>query len=96
MTMNIITVLYYQSLEGDEAFSMALRHPHRYVLKAEGEGGGNSVQGAEEVTAALDGMRESRRRDAHILMDRIDTPVAENYLVGWWGFSCAREPLLVN
>eukprot|EP00128_Syssomonas_multiformis_P015514 Colp12_sorted_trinity150504_noHs@4863 len=56
---------------------MALKEPHKYVLKPQREGGGNNLYG-QQLAQALGSMPASER-SAYILMDRIVTPPTLNY-----------------
>ncbi|XP_043277542.1 glutathione synthetase-like isoform X2 [Venturia canescens] len=78
----VFTGLYSLELndDGDKAVAMAIENPKNFVLKPQREGGGNNVYG-EEVATVLKSMRNSVDRTCWILMDRIDPPVQENYIV---------------
>ncbi|KAI5631541.1 eukaryotic glutathione synthase, ATP binding domain-containing protein [Phthorimaea operculella] len=65
---------------GERAVQMALDDPNRFVLKSEGEGGGNNVFGAE-LKEVLTKMKHSRERAEHILMERILSPTVPGYIV---------------
>ena len=65
--------------EGDKAAEMALRDPHRYVLKPQREGGGNNFYG-EDVANQLKKLTR-KERSAYILMERIMPPPYKNVLV---------------
>lgn len=65
---------------------MAIREPHRFVLKPQREGGGNNVYN-DEIKTRLDSMKDSQERTAWILMDRIYPALQTNHLI-----RAAEEP----
>jgi glutathione synthase len=67
--------------DGDDqdTVDMALKHPERYVLKPQREGGGNNLY-HQDLVDALEKMSYNER-GAYILMSKIQPPVAENSLV---------------
>ncbi|KAG0724060.1 Glutathione synthetase [Chionoecetes opilio] len=82
LVSQLFTGLYTldMSPEGDQAVQMAVENPERFVLKPQREGGGNNVYG-EEIRTVLEKIRDSKEREAYILMDRIRPPIQQNYLV---------------
>uniref|UniRef100_A0A6M2DUC9 Glutathione synthetase n=1 Tax=Xenopsylla cheopis TaxID=163159 RepID=A0A6M2DUC9_XENCH len=78
----IFTGLYSLDLDkfGDEAYTMALAEPERFVLKPQREGGGNNVYGAK-IREALMNMGSTPERAAWILMERITPPLSEGYII---------------
>lgn len=65
--------------EGDEAVRRAQENPERYVLKPQREGGGNNVYG-EDIPGALEKMADDER-SAWILMERINPPLSQGYMI---------------
>ncbi|XP_068696198.1 glutathione synthetase-like [Montipora foliosa] len=66
--------------EGDKAVQMAMEEPDRFVLKPQLEGGGHNVFG-EDIVKTLTGTADVKERSKFILMDKIQPPVAKNYIV---------------
>ncbi|XP_042347827.1 glutathione synthetase-like [Plectropomus leopardus] len=66
--------------EGDQAVSMALANPDKFVLKPQREGGGNNYFG-EDIVRALQEVKGDERRAAYILMDRIQPRTEQNILL---------------
>lgn len=60
---------------------MGVLQPEKYVMKPQREGGGNNIYGSD-IRVALESMKHSKERTAYILMEYIDTPLQENYLLG--------------
>jgi glutathione synthase len=50
------------------------------VLKPQREGGGNNVYGSD-IKPFLEKIRRSSERSAYILMDKIEPPVLNNYMI---------------
>ncbi|KAI8335375.1 glutathione synthetase [Chlamydoabsidia padenii] len=67
------------SLEGTQAYEMALKDAERYVLKPQREGGGNNVYG-DDIISVLKTLSE-KERNAYILMDLIRTPPLDNLML---------------
>jgi len=78
----VFTGLYALDLDenGDRAVQMALDAPDRFVLKPQREGGGNNLYG-EDIRRKLMNCMNSKERSAWILMDKINPPVQQNYLI---------------
>lgn len=78
----VFTGLYSLDLDenGDKAVKMALDAPDRFVLKPQREGGGNNLYG-EDIRKKLMSCTENKERSAWILMDKINPPVQQNYLI---------------
>ncbi|XP_025409246.1 glutathione synthetase-like isoform X2 [Sipha flava] len=78
----MFTGLYALDLneDGDKAVKMALDCPERFVLKPQREGGGNNLYG-EDIRHKLTSCMNSKERSAWILMDKINPPVQQNYLI---------------
>jgi glutathione synthase len=74
------------SVEGLQAYDMALAHPDRYVLKPQREGGGNNVYG-DAIVETLKTL-SVHERNAYILMDLIRTPPVDNLML--------REGVILN
>ncbi|KAI8096912.1 glutathione synthetase [Halteromyces radiatus] len=74
------------SLEGNQAYEMALQDPQRYVLKPQREGGGNNVYG-DDIVSVLQ-KTSVQDRNAYILMDLIRTPPLDNLML--------REGVILN
>ena len=55
-------------------------NPDNFVLKPQREGGGNNVYGAD-IKPFLENIKDSKERNAYILMDRIKPPITTNYMV---------------
>lgn len=66
---------------GDEAVRRALADPELYVMKPQREGGGNNVYG-RDIVPVLEPIKNSKQREAYILMELIKPPVVKNLLVG--------------
>lgn len=64
---------------GKKAVEMALKNPHKFVLKPQREGGMNNVYG-EDIAEVLKKMTPEERK-AWILMDRINPPISTGYIV---------------
>ncbi|ORZ19344.1 glutathione synthase [Absidia repens] len=67
------------SLEGNQAYEMALKDAERFVLKPQREGGGNNVYG-DDIVATLNKL-SVKERNAYILMDLIRTPPLDNLML---------------
>ncbi|SAL99036.1 hypothetical protein [Absidia glauca] len=67
------------SVEGLQAYDMALAHPDRYVLKPQREGGGNNLYG-DAIVETLKTL-SVHERNAYILMDLIRTPPVDNLML---------------
>uniref|UniRef100_H2ZCI3 Glutathione synthetase n=1 Tax=Ciona savignyi TaxID=51511 RepID=H2ZCI3_CIOSA len=65
---------------GDGAVKLALERPENFVLKPQREGGGNNLYGADLVFQ-LNNVGGDERRCAYILMEKIQPPVQDNYIV---------------
>ncbi|CAL4081025.1 unnamed protein product, partial [Meganyctiphanes norvegica] len=65
---------------GDRAVKMAIDNPEKFVLKPQREGGGNNLYG-NEIKEELERIKDSSEREAYILMDRIQPPLQNNYVV---------------
>lgn len=78
----IFTGLYGLDFDevGDKAVQMALDDPERFVLKPQREGGGNNVYG-KDVRDVMLKMKDTKERTAWILMDRINPPLSDGYLI---------------
>ncbi|XP_025204827.1 glutathione synthetase-like isoform X2 [Melanaphis sacchari] len=78
----VFTGLYALDLDenGDKAVKMALDAPDRFVMKPQREGGGNNLYG-EDIRIKLMSCMKSKERSAWILMDKINPPVQQNYLI---------------
>ncbi|VVC36690.1 Hypothetical protein CINCED_3A006268 [Cinara cedri] len=78
----VFTGLYALDLDenGEKAVKMALDAPERFVLKPQREGGGNNLYG-EDIRHKLMSCMNSKERSAWILMDKINPPVQQNYLI---------------
>lgn len=59
---------------------MAMAEPDRFVLKPQLEGGGHNIFG-EDIVKTLTGTADVKERSKFILMDKIQPPVAKNYIV---------------
>ena len=70
--------LLKDSPEGNRCLEMALKNPDKFVLKPQREGGGNNYYG-QEIVHKLNEIRDSRERDAYILMELIDAVPVLNY-----------------
>ncbi|KAK6039154.1 eukaryotic glutathione synthase, ATP binding domain protein [Cooperia oncophora] len=93
-----------QSPITEKLVKSAIAHPNQFVLKPQTEGGGGNFYG-EKMVEKLKTMTEEER-GAHILMERIQPLVLENYLVramqsvqllnvvksAWSVRLCARRP----
>ncbi|XP_015770551.1 PREDICTED: glutathione synthetase-like isoform X2 [Acropora digitifera] len=66
-----------EGLEGDKTMQLAIADPDRYVLKPQLEGGGNNIYGDDIVKTLAD----AKERSKYILMDKIQPPVARNFIV---------------
>ncbi|KAF6088073.1 glutathione synthetase [Phyllostomus discolor] len=66
--------------EGDQAIAEALAAPSRFVLKPQREGGGNNLYG-EEMTQALERLKDSDERASYILMEKIEPEPFGNCLL---------------
>ncbi|XP_065296765.1 glutathione synthetase-like isoform X1 [Dermacentor albipictus] len=66
--------------KGHKAAEEAIANPHNYVLKPQREGGGNNVYG-DDVRHRLQAMGRTKERESYILMDLIQPPVTQNYIV---------------
>lgn len=81
LVQEIFAGLY--GLEDDEngrkVVEMALKNPHKFVLKPQREGGMNNVYG-EDIVEVLQKMTPEERK-AWILMDRINPPISKGYIV---------------
>jgi len=66
--------------EGDEAVAEALKHPSKYVLKPQREGGGNNMYD-DEMVDKLKTMTDPLERSQYILMERVQAPIIKNYIV---------------
>ncbi|XP_055327411.1 glutathione synthetase-like [Paramacrobiotus metropolitanus] len=63
-----------------EAIERALKHPEKYVLKPNREGGGNNFFN-EELVSKMQEIRGTETAQEFILMERIEPPLQENILV---------------
>ncbi|XP_034942815.1 glutathione synthetase-like [Chelonus insularis] len=79
----VFTGLYSLDFDelGEQAIEMAIMEPKKFVMKPQREGGGNNIYG-DEIRSKLEAIRNSRDRDAYILMEYIDAPLQDNYLLG--------------
>ncbi|KAJ7374658.1 hypothetical protein OS493_004999 [Desmophyllum pertusum] len=66
--------------EGDKTVQMAIADPDRFVLKPQLEGGGNNIFG-EDIVKTLTETVDLKERSKFILMDKIQPPIAKNYIV---------------
>ncbi|XP_061636849.1 glutathione synthetase-like isoform X2 [Phyllopteryx taeniolatus] len=66
--------------EGDKTVAMALATPDRFVLKPQREGGGNNIYG-QEICELLGKVKNSAKRMAYILMDKVQPVPTQNYLL---------------
>jgi glutathione synthase len=66
--------------EGSAAVEMALREPSRFVMKPQREGGGNNFY-QEDIIKQLTPIKDSRDREAYILMELIRPPVISNLII---------------
>ena len=57
-----------------------MKAPKNYVVKSQREGGGNCIFG-HDIVPLLKSIESSTERDAYIMMDLIDSPVATNYMI---------------
>ncbi|XP_004536430.1 glutathione synthetase isoform X1 [Ceratitis capitata] len=77
----IFTGLYSldDSEVGNASYEMALKEPEKFVLKPQREGGGNNVYGVD----IPDALRKMSRveRAAWILMDLIQPPISQGYMI---------------
>jgi len=82
LVKQIFTGLYTLDMgeAGDRAVKMAIDNPDKFVLKPQREGGGNNVYG-EEIRQVLEKIKDSSEREAYILMDKIQPPLQNNYVV---------------
>ena len=65
---------------GSQSMARAMKHPEKFVLKPQREGGGNNVYGAD-IRPLLETLGDSQERNAYILMDMIQPPTTLNYMV---------------
>ncbi|RWS04366.1 glutathione synthetase-like protein [Dinothrombium tinctorium] len=66
--------------EGDYALELGLNHPEAYVLKPQREGGGNNYYG-NEIVQTLTSLRQSKQREAFILMELIKPRPIKNFTI---------------
>ncbi|GFU00863.1 glutathione synthetase, partial [Nephila pilipes] len=66
--------------DGDNAVSMALQNPEKFVLKPEREGGGYNLYG-DDIKNLLMSIQDSDKRSAYILMERINPPLIPNCIL---------------
>ncbi|KAK3764185.1 hypothetical protein RRG08_044113 [Elysia crispata] len=66
--------------EGDEAVEMAVNSPEKFVMKPQREGGGNNLYNTE-IAKFMSEHKNSKERNAYILMERIFPWQQQNYLV---------------
>ncbi|XP_046544097.1 glutathione synthetase-like isoform X3 [Haliotis rubra] len=66
--------------EGDQAVELGKTHPDMYVLKPQREGGGHNLYG-DDIREFLETHKDSKERNAYILMERIFPKAQKNYLV---------------
>ncbi|XP_033626022.1 glutathione synthetase-like isoform X1 [Asterias rubens] len=64
--------------EGDAAAALGIKHPERYVLKPQREGGGNNLYD-EDLKSELERLSGQVERGACILMEKIQGQVFQNY-----------------
>ncbi|XP_025833858.1 glutathione synthetase-like [Agrilus planipennis] len=78
----VFTGLYSLDFDelGDQAVRMAIESPERFVLKPQREGGGNNIYG-DQIRDAILKIKENKERAAWILMDRIQPPIIQGYIV---------------
>ncbi|XP_044735967.1 glutathione synthetase-like isoform X1 [Chrysoperla carnea] len=78
----IFTGLYSLDFDeyGERAIKMAMENPERYVLKPQREGGGNNVYG-NDIRDVLLKMKDTPERTAWILMDKINPPFTQGYMI---------------
>ncbi|KAK2585964.1 hypothetical protein KPH14_010541 [Odynerus spinipes] len=91
---DIFTGLYSLDFDenGEKIITKAIHEPNKYVLKPQREGGGNNVYN-EDIRTHLTNMRNSKERTAWILMDRINPPAQNNYLICPNDLNCCEFPL---
>ncbi|GIY07962.1 glutathione synthetase, partial [Caerostris darwini] len=65
---------------GDNAVSMGIQNPDKFVLKPEREGGGNNLYG-DDLKNLLENIKNSEERKAYILMERINPPLIPNCIL---------------
>lgn len=66
--------------KGEEAITMALKHPHDFVLKPQREGGGHNVYG-EDIVGKLNSIKDNDERLGFILMDLIKSPIHKSLII---------------
>lgn len=66
--------------DGDKTVQMAMKDPDRFVLKPQLEGGGNNIFG-EDIVKTLTETVDVKERSKFILMDKIQPPIKQNYIV---------------
>ena len=67
--------------QGDEAVQLAFSEPSRFVMKPQREGGGNNIYGVD-IVGALTPIRNSKQREAYILMEMINPLPIKNIILG--------------
>ncbi|XP_067130688.1 glutathione synthetase-like isoform X2 [Centruroides vittatus] len=68
--------------DGNKVIKMALETPEKFVLKPQREGGGHNVYG-KNVKKVLEEISSSKEREGYILMELINSPSVENYIIQW-------------
>ncbi|KTF89864.1 hypothetical protein cypCar_00023256, partial [Cyprinus carpio] len=66
-----------QGEKGDKTVAIALANPDRYVLKPQREEGANNIYGSE-ICEVLENLKNSTKRTAYILMDKIQPVPVQN------------------